>query len=653
VDARSDLFPTFTSRLAERRWSVAGASLVVLVLGILFVRQHLARPDVVLLVPEAGAEWLTVDKPFFPLTRKAADVHATFRTEFDVATAPARALLTVRGLTASTVLLDGTPVDARARIASWKLPQQFELGGKLTPGTHRLEIQVSNHNGPGAVLAYSEALGLFSGPGWQTSINGHDWNRARPARDYPAAAISQQFPPVLTAVRDHVLLYACVFLVVLAAGLARLPPLPEPWGPLAVRGVLFAAWVALAVNNFAKLPLGGFDVDQHLDYVRYVAQKGRIPLATEGWQMFQSPLYYLIAGALYHLVSGVVHDQDSVLRVVRLVSIAAGALQIELCYRAAKYVWPGRSDLHWRGAVFGGFLPMNLYSSQMPSNEPMAGMLTAAAIVVGLKLLCKRRDARSRWTVPLLGLTLGLAILTKVTPIVLLPAVGILLLIALAPEPLEDRVRSLIITYGIVLGVSGWYYVRNFVFLGVPFIGGWASERGIVWWQDPGYRTPNQFYQFGDALVHPIYSGVASFWNALYSSFWLDSWLSSVVVAHQRPPWNYDFVLAGAWLGMLPTVVMMLGVVAAFRRLPSPTASGVRFALACGVLYLGALGLLFLDLPVYAVGKATYTLGVIPCYAVLAVAGFQQLDRAPVARAVLQAGMACWALAAYAAYFVA
>src|SRR4029077_1684000 len=159
-------------------------------------------------------------------------------------------------------------------------------------------------------------------------------------------AISRQFPPVFTALRQYALLYGYVFLVVLVVGLRAPPSLPDAWGPLAVRGVLFVAWAVLAVNNFQKLPLGvGYDVDEHFDYVRYVAQRGRIPIATEGWQMFQSPLYYLIAGSLYYSLSAFVRDQDTILRLLRLLSIAAGALQIEVSYRAAKYVWPGRTDL--------------------------------------------------------------------------------------------------------------------------------------------------------------------------------------------------------------------------------------------------------------------------------------------------------------------
>jgi hypothetical protein len=58
-----------------------------------------------------------------------------------------------------------------------------------------------------------------------------------------------------------------------------------------------------------------------------------------------------------------------------------------------------------------------------------------------------------------------------------------------------------------------------------------------------------------------------------------------------------------------------------------------------------------LKLPAYSTVKATYTLGVTPCYAVLAVAGFERMMRLPIQRAAVHAGIACWALASYLSYF--
>jgi hypothetical protein len=59
-----------------------------------------------------------------------------------------------------------------------------------------------------------------------------------------------------------------------------------------------------------------------------------------------------------------------------------------------------------------------------------------------------------------------------------------------------------------------------------------------------------------------------------------------------------------------------------------------------------------LRIPSFSTIKATYTMGVLPCYAIVAAAGFRPLVGRSPGRAIVNGGMACWAVAAYAAYFV-
>ena len=76
------------------------------------------------------------------------------------------------------------------------------------------------------------------------------------------------------------------------------------------------------------------------------------------------------------------------------------------------------------------------------------------------------------------------------------------------------------------------------------------------------------------------------------------------------------------------------------------------FAVFCVNVYISAILYLFLIIPIYSTAKATYTLGVIPCYAVLSAAGFDVLIRGPLRRAIVFGVIACWAVGAYLAYFV-
>jgi len=58
------------------------------------------------------------------------------------------------------------------------------------------------------------------------------------------------------------------------------------------------------------------------------------------------------------------------------------------------------------------------------------------------------------------------------------------------------------------------------------------------------------------------------------------------------------------------------------------------------------------DFRTYCLAKASYTLGLLPCYAVLAAAGAEPFLRNRIVRSVVIAVFACWGFAAYTAYFV-
>ena len=216
------------------------------------------------------------------------------------------------------------------------------------------------------------------------------------------------------------------------------------------------------------------------------------------------------------------------------------------------------------------------------------------------------------------------------------------------PHALRSVTRDASIVVATAALIAGWYYVRNWIRLGRPFIGGWDPTRGIEWWQDPGYRTPAEFVRFGEALVHPIFAGAMSFWDAVYSTFWADSLLSGLALFPSRPPWNYGFLLASVQLALVPTLILLAGTAAIFvERRPALVFAGGAIAVQ-GAALLNA----YLRIPVYAIGKAHYTLGVVVCYAILFAAGLERFGDHPVTRALLYGALAAWGFAVAAAYVV-
>jgi hypothetical protein len=80
-----------------------------------------------------------------------------------------------------------------------------------------------------------------------------------------------------------------------------------------------------------------------------------------------------------------------------------------------------------------------------------------------------------------------------------------------------------------------------------------------------------------------------------------------------------------------------------------------RVLLLCGASLAALVGAMlygFLNVPYYCIVKATYTVGLLPCYAVLLAAGFGVLTRTRIARAAVYGLLTCWGLCAYLAYWV-
>jgi hypothetical protein len=152
--------------------------------------------------------------------------------------------------------------------------------------------------------------------------------------------------------------------------------------------------------------------------------------------------------------------------------------------------------------------------------------------------------------------------------------------------------------------------------------------------------------------VRPIYSGAWSLWDSLYSTLWLDGLMSGSISNPARVPWNVRWMEAGAWLALVPMAFLLAGVFSLLRKDLRPLRAVLCFALAAPAVYLVAMIDVYLRMPIYSTAKATYTLGLTPCYAILAAAGASSILRFRWLRPLVFAALVCWAVAAYAAYFV-
>jgi hypothetical protein len=627
-----------------RAWRLVRRALPALAL-ILGVAWLVLRSPVVLW-PERGADWIRRDSATLLKIQPYNPRAVTFRRRFLLPGPVEGAVLAVRAMNTASVRLDGAVLAA---------PEAVPMGsrcayglGHLGAGPHEVRQEVRAAGCHPSVVAHCASLGLGTDTTWEASVDGATWTPAMLCRAPRPPEVSAAF---LSPLRALASLSPCLLGIFL---LAALLSLLHARGRLAFprasvcRWAILGAWGLLALGNLFRLPSDmGMDAIAHLEYMCNLAITRRVPLAPEGWQAFQPPLYYLASLPLL-AVAKAVHAPWG-LDLLRILPLLCGMAQVEITYRIMAALFPGRDGIQAAGTALGGLLPMNIYMSQAIGNEPLAAVLTSLAI-----LLVVQRQAHGRSLLDLrfgllLGTVLGLGLLAKTTVILALPALAGACL--LAGGPLRPRIRASAAFLGVLTGVlstvAGWYYLRNWVYLGRPFVGGWDHARGIDWWQDPGRIPISHLWALGTAFTHPIYAQTAGFWNGLWTTLWLDGSLSGNSIAAQRPPWNYGFILSCTLLALVPSALMVWGTL---RRRREPA---VLLSLTCLAIFMIAIAHLYLGAnPAYCALKATYMLGLAPCFAILGASGLDALPRSSALRALTHGGLACWLASAYLGYLV-
>ncbi len=204
--------------------------------------------------------------------------------------------------------------------------------------------------------------------------------------------------------------------------------------------------------------------------------------------------------------------------------------------------------------------------------------------------------------------------------------------------------------FGAAIVVSGWYYGLNWVRHGQFFVGGWDASRGLLWWQDPGYRTPTQMLSFGRALWQPMYSGFYSIWDGFYATLWLDANLGGLD-SGTAIPWHLSLLLSASLLGLVLSALIAAGFVRGLRCHDIGLRKSLLLSDGILLLYLAAYTVLALRVPIFSQAKASYTLGLTPVYAVLCVAGLDLLRKSRPLRSAANAFVICWSVLVYATYF--
>jgi hypothetical protein len=209
-----------------------------------------------------------------------------------------------------------------------------------------------------------------------------------------------------------------------------------------------------------------YDSEAHWEVVQWIVKHGIVPPPEAAFEAFHPPLWYLIAAWIVKH-GGTRSDLVSI-------SIASGIIRLIVIWAIFELFLP---RLRWArvvALVLGALTSISVQLDGMVYHEALNGLFGAVAIL--LLGLAARNPNRRRWPLAIvLGLDIGLSMLTKASGIVLLASAGVVALFELMfiDRPWRDRLRNVqpwIATAVIAVTVSGWYYARNIREYDKPFV---------------------------------------------------------------------------------------------------------------------------------------------------------------------------------------
>jgi 4-amino-4-deoxy-L-arabinose transferase-like glycosyltransferase len=359
--------------------------------------------------------------------------------------------------------------------------------------------------------------------------------------------------------------------------------------------LILLAFCALGALYSVVVPLfEAPDEIWHFSFVRVLATQRALPVQpAEGKDMWlreagQPPLYYFVAAPLVALLDtsdfpdfvrfNVAHPavtassqsqahnvfihtpheafpyQGAVLAVhlVRLLTVLWGAGAIAGVYLVAHEVAPSRPGLALVCASVAAFNTHLVFISSIVNNDAASICLCSFTLWLSVRVGRGKSTRRSEMA---LGLFLGLALLSKVSALALLPLVALALCLAWWRErDIQALLARGNVIFGLAALVAAWWYVRNWVLYGDPLA--WR-----VWLIDIGVQpigpveVLRQSGQVATSFWSP-YDGLFPAWV-----FWALALVLALAVAgwvrlSVRREWHArvngeGLLLAGIWFALL------------------------------------------------------------------------------------------------------
>lgn len=456
-------------------------------------------------------------------------------------------------------------------------------------------------------------------------------------------------------------------------------------------GIFFLMAVCLRLLLFwANPPDNSFD--DHFEPIFLLMEEGAIPAKEACWECFQPPVFYLISatvGNVFHITAG--SDVARPLKLLQFLPFLYGILTVYIVYLILKRI---RISDFARILAFGMvcFLPRLIYMSAMHTNDSLSYLLVSLAVYLMLIVIDREisnvsrrrvenvplrgqvpdvtqsRETLPHWKTTLLIMTLMvvtlLAIFTKSTALILLPAFATVFVIAFARRMVAYSKR--VAAYFVLLLLVPMAIVSSAVLsdlnnydrplpLNIELL-------DVNLTQPPGGDSLS-FTSFKPwtTIKSPVLApgNVESFWTLIYSRMWFDLEPKFLQYTDPDPDWwdayddylnrhdRYDWPgkislslfsrLTGSTLialGIVPLVLILIGIARALFgkwALWSETDAKevLKVQLFLLLLLFNLAGIIFHTYrhPYYSFMKATFVLNALSSFALFLALGLMWVEK--------------------------
>ena len=373
--------------------------------------------------------------------------------------------------------------------------------------------------------------------------------------------------------------------------------------------LIFTAALTRIINALGYRTGLGFDSVENVQYIDMLIHSWALPAPDAAWATSHPPLFYYLFAALGRGLYAL-GEPESLLAAIPLVGGLAGLVIAGLAASMVRRFHPDDDVRAFIALFLVLFLPVQIYLSAMVNEEVLAALLTSLALWVAVVPMAHENgQAISLRRVSAIGVLAGLAILTKLSGILVLAAIASAWMISgWRARRMGAALRQTFLMCLIAMLIGGWFYIRNYFLYGY-FYPQDLELHAIMFDMPPGSRGLLDYFFIPLAtwtdpqLLNPDLLG--SVWGSTYATLYFDG--------HRHfLPHSAAIGTMGSFLlvlGILPLWAFVAGFLEDLRRAIRGDFSPALPLILLTVFSLGGYVFFTFSNPWFATLKAGYLLG--------------------------------------------